>query len=145
MRIACCIFLLCALAHAARCPTSQAKDEATLMQIEQAWARALEEQDVATLDCILANDFEDASPVGTLSGRSKILTAAQKQPGNHHRLSEMHAHVYGDVGYIRGLATALTTDGKPKVIVRFTDVYVYRDGRWQCVAAHESEVPKERP
>lgn len=145
MRIACCIFLLSALLHAAPCPTSPAKDEATLIAMEQAWAQALEKQDVETLNCILADDFEDANPVGTLSGRSKILTAAQKQPSNHHRLSEMRAHVYGDVGYIRGLATALSADGKPNVIVRFTDVYVYRDGRWQCVAAHESEVPKERP
>ena len=144
MRIACCIFLLCTLAYAAPCPTSQAKDEATLMQMEQAWARALEQQDVGTLDCILAAEFEDANPAGALSDRSKILAGAQK-PGSHHKLSEMHARVYGDVGYIRGLATALGADGRPKVVVRFTDVYVYRDGRWQCVAGHESQVPIERP
>ena len=144
MRILCCTFLFCALAHAVPCPASQAKDEAALMQIEQTWAQALEAQNVQALDCILADEFEDANPAGALSRRAKILSAAQK-PGSHHRLSEMHARVYGDVGYIRGLATALTADGKPKVMVRFTDVYVYREGRWQCVAAHESEVPIERP
>ena len=132
------------MAHAAPCPAFPAKDEATLIQMEQAWAQALEHQDVEALDCILADEFEDANPAGALSGRSKILAAAQK-PGSHHRLSEMHAHVYGDVGYVRGLATALTAEGKPKVMVRFTDLYVYRNQRWQCVAAHESEVPMERP
>jgi hypothetical protein len=25
--------------------------------------------------------------------------------------------------------------------VRFTDIYVYREGRWQCVAGQESLVP----
>jgi hypothetical protein len=25
--------------------------------------------------------------------------------------------------------------------VRFTDIYVYRDQRWQAVAAHESMLP----
>jgi hypothetical protein len=30
--------------------------------------------------------------------------------------------------------------GKTVARVRFTDVYVYRDGRWQCVAGHESMV-----
>jgi len=132
------------MAHAAPCPVSPAKDEATLMQIEQTWARALEQRDVGTLDCILAAEFEDANPAGALSDRSKILAAANK-PGSHHRLSEMHAHVYGDVGYVRGLATALTADGRPKIMVRFSDLYVYRDGRWQCVAAHESQVPIEQP
>jgi hypothetical protein len=31
-------------------------------------------------------------------------------------------------------------DGQGKIVarVRFTDVYVYREGRWQCVAGHES-------
>jgi hypothetical protein len=28
--------------------------------------------------------------------------------------------------------------GKTVARVRFTDIYVYRDGRWQAVAAHES-------
>lgn len=26
--------------------------------------------------------------------------------------------------------------------VRFTEIYVYRDGRWQCVAGHESHFPQ---
>jgi hypothetical protein len=46
--------------------------------------------------------------------------------------------VKGDFGYIRGLATALNAQGQLVAKVRFTDVYVYRDGRWQCVAGHES-------
>jgi hypothetical protein len=50
----------------------------------------------------------------------------------------MHAQVHGDFGYIRGLATAVDAQGKVLMRVRFTDIYVYRDGRWQAVAAHES-------
>src|SRR3954452_3059769 len=145
MRAAFCILLLCPLVHATPCLTKQAKDEATLIRMEESWARALEAQDVDALSCILADEFEDANPVGTLSARSKILNGVGTKPGNHHELSEIHAHIYGDVGYVRGLATALTSDGRPKVIVRFTDLYVYREGRWQCVAGHESEVPIEHP
>jgi hypothetical protein len=50
----------------------------------------------------------------------------------------MHAQVHGDFGYVRGLATAVGATGKVLARVRFTDIYVYRDGRWQAVAAHES-------
>ena len=56
----------------------------------------------------------------------------------HHELSDLHSHVQGDFGYIRGMAAAIDAQGKTVAKVRFTDVYAYRDGRWQCVAGHES-------
>jgi len=44
------------------------------------------------------------------------------------------------MGYIRGMATLVDAQGSVRARVRFTDVYVYRDGRWQCVAGQESMV-----
>jgi len=129
---------LCSLAFAAPCHTGQAKDESSLVQIEQAWAHALEQRDTATLACILADEFEDAGPDGTLTDRATTLNKAAKHPSVRHRLSDLHAHINGDSGYIRGLATATDAQGKVVARVRFTDVYAYRDGRWQCVAGHES-------
>lgn len=143
MKSALWLLLLCPWAQAAPCPTGQAKDEAALVEIEQTWARSLEQQDVSALGCILADEFEDAGPSGALSDRSKILARAADHPGVHHELSDLHARVYGDFGYIRGVATAAMGNGRVKdvVKVRFTDMYVYRDGRWQCVAGHESRFP----
>ncbi len=109
-----------------------------LIQIEQTWARALEQRDTATLNCILADEFEDAGPDGKLTDRATTLAKAAEHPAVHHALSDLHAHVHGDFGYIRGLATATDAQGKIVARVRFTDVYVYREGRWQCVAGHES-------
>ena len=136
------LLLLCPLGYASPCPTGQAKDEAALIQIEQTWARALEAQDVSALACILADEFEDAGPGGALSDRSKILGRAANHPGVHHELSELHARVYGDAAYIRGVAAAAMDKGRLARKLRFTDVYVYREGRWQCVAGHESLFPR---
>jgi ketosteroid isomerase-like protein len=137
------LLVLCPLVWASPCPMGQAKDEATLIQIEHTWARALEEQDVSALMCILADEFEDAGPTGALADRTTILKRADNHRGVHHELSEMHARIYGDVAYIRGVARAvMKTPGAPPSVVRFTDVYVYRDGRWQCVAGHESSFPR---
>jgi hypothetical protein len=132
------MFLLCPLAFAGPCPAGQAKDNDALIHIEQTWAHALEQRDSATLNCILADEFEDAGPDGTLSNRPTTLAKASEHPAVHHDLTDLHAHVEGDFGYIRGLATAKNAQGKVVVRVRFTDVYVYRHGRWQCVAGHES-------
>ena len=132
--------MLCSVAYAAPCPTAQAKDGDALIQVEQTWARSLEHQDAATLGCILADEFEDAGPDGKLTDRATTLAKAAEYRAVHHELSDLHPHVQGEFGYIRGLATATDAQRKIIAIVRFTDIYVYRNGRWQCVAGHESLV-----
>lgn len=130
--------LLSSLAYAAPCPTGQSKDGNALIQAEQTWARSLEQSDTATLGCILADEFEDAGPDGKLADRATTLAKAEEHRAVHHELSDLHPHVQGDFGHIRGQAEAIDASGKTVAKVRFTDVYVYRDGRWQCVAGHES-------
>jgi ketosteroid isomerase-like protein len=135
------LVLCCPLACAASCPAGQAKDENALVQIEHSWAGALEQRDAAALGCILAEEFQDADPQGNLFDRATTLAKAADHRPVHHELRELGAHVYGDLGYIRGLATAEDAQGKIVARVRFTDIYVYREGRWQAVAAHESMLP----
>jgi len=138
-----CLLALCPMAFAGPCPVGQpqTKDATALVRNEQTWARALEQRDSASLSCLLAKEFEDAGPDGALEDRDTTLAKAAKHQPFHHELTEMHAHVHGDFGYIRGLATAVNAQGKTQARVRFTDIYVYRDGRWQAVAAHESMLP----
>ena len=122
----------------AACPSDQAKDEAILVQVEQTWAKALEQRDVPTVDCILASEFEDADPNGALHNRAQTLAnIPNRRPGSN-KLSELHPHVYGDFGYVRGLNTVLDPSNKVLARVRFTDIFVYRNGRWFAVAGHES-------
>jgi len=132
------IFLLSLAAYASSCPAAQAKDGGALIWAEQTWARSLEQSDAAALGCLLANEFEDAGPDGKLTDRATTLAKAAQHRAVHHELSELDPHVQGDFGYIRGLAAAVNMQGKIVAKVRFTDVYVFRDGRWQCVAGHES-------
>jgi len=134
------MLLLCPLAYATPCPSGQTKDGNALIQTEQTWARSLEHQDTATLGCILADEFEDAGPDGKLTDRATTLAKAAEHRSVHHELTELQPHVQGDFGYIRGLAAAIDPQGKIVAKVRFTDVYEYRVGRWQCVAGHESLV-----
>jgi ketosteroid isomerase-like protein len=138
------VLVLCSAAYASPCPSAQARDESALVQIEQTWARALEQREAATLACILAEEFEDAGPDGRLTDRATTLAKAAVHPPLHHELSELHARVNGDAAYIRGLAKAVDASGKAVFTVRFTDIYAYRDGRWQCVAAQESMVAAAR-
>ena len=137
------ILLLCPAAGAVPCPPAQAKDEAALVQIEKAWARALDEGDGHALNCILADEFEDADVQGKLISRSATLAKVGTSRALHHELSHLHAQVHGDFAYIRGVADAVDSHGKD-VRVRFTDIYLFREGRWQCVAGQESLVSESR-
>ena len=129
------------LAFAATCP-GQVKNESALLQNEQNWALALERHDAQAVGCLLADEFEDADPSGQLHDRTETLAdVAKRKPGSN-QLSEMRAHIYGDFGYVRGLATLVDPQGKTVARVRFTDVYAYRDGRWVCLAGHESMLPE---
>ncbi len=132
----------CPSTYAVTCPEDSPKTAEALAQVERAWAGALEHRDTEALSCILAEEFQDADPEGALFDRAATLSKAANHRPVHHELHDMDAHIYGDTGYIRGLATAADAQGKIVARVRFTDVYVYRDRRWQAVAAHESMLPE---
>jgi uncharacterized protein DUF4440 len=132
------LLILSPLMYAAPCATDQSKDENALIQIERTWARALEEHNAEVFQCILADEFEDAGTDGKLTDRAATLAKVTNHNSVHHELSDLHARVYSDFGYIRGVATALEPGSKVILKVRFTDIYVYRDRRWQCVAGQES-------
>lgn len=132
------VLFLTVAAHAAECPKNQPKTEAALVGIENTWADALSRKDAAAVACLLADEFEDADVDGSLKSRAETLAhIPQRKPGVNH-LSELRGHVEGNFGFTRGLATLLDADGNVIARVRFTDVFTYRDGRWQALAGHES-------
>lgn len=123
---------------AANCPKNQPKTEAALLSLEHTWADALSRKDMDAVACLVADEFEEIDVDGSLKTRSQMLAhIAQRKPGENH-LTEMRAHVEGNSGFTRGLAELVDASGKVVARVRFTDVFTYRDGRWQSLAGHET-------
>jgi ketosteroid isomerase-like protein len=60
-------------------------------------------------------------------------------------LSDLKVHIYGQTGVVIGRNLVIyKEDGKPaQNDVRFTDVFVKRDGRWQCVATQWTNIKKK--
>lgn len=130
--------LLSLPALAADCPKSQPKTEAALIALEQHWADALSRRDADTVACMLSTEFEEVDVDGSLHTRAENLAKIPNRKPGTNRLSEMHAHVEGNMGYTRGLAELVAPDGSVKARVRFTDVFTYRDGRWQALVGQET-------
>jgi hypothetical protein len=52
----------------------------------------------------------------------------------------LKVRLYGDVGIANGIVVASDEHGKDVNQTIFTDVFVYRDGRWQAINAQENKV-----
>lgn len=141
MKIPTAIFIVPALAFTALafdCPKNQPKTDETLVKLEQSWAEALNQKDSAAVACMVAEEFEDADVDGSLHMRAEMLAKIPNRKPRENRLSELRGHVEGDMGYTRGLNTIVDASGKVVARVRFTDVFTYRDGRWQALAGQET-------
>jgi ketosteroid isomerase-like protein len=136
------LFAPCA-SVAKTCATAQPKNESALLELEQSWAKALEQHDAETVACFVADDFEDAGVDGTVHNRAEMLARIPQRGPNLNHLTDMHGHLYGDFAYVRGVNEVTDSAGKPLAKVRFTDVFTYRDGRWQAVAGQETRVKGE--
>ena len=113
------------------------------MQIERDWAAALVKKDEAAIDKILATEFQ-ANYVGMVGNKKQYLSVLKSNSSKTESaaLSEMKAIVFGDRAIVNGLSTEKSsmagkdTSGQ----YRWTDVFVKREGRWQCVTGYAAKV-----
>ena len=123
--------------------TASGEDEQALLQIERDWAEASVKKDAAVLDRILANEFQ-ANYVDLVGNKKQFLSALKSNTFKYDSMvnSEMKAVVFGDRAVVNGLSTEKSsmagkdTSGQ----YRWTDVFVKREGRWQCVTGYGARV-----
>jgi ketosteroid isomerase-like protein len=116
----------------------QARSAQAVVDVENAWVHALVNKDVNGLACILAPGFADATWDGNVWTRAQVIGALPQRKPHAIHLSNVNAHVDGDVAVVRGVNTLMRPDGKVIAAVDFTDMFKYRDGRWQAVTAQET-------
>ena len=137
------LFFLTATPLAAQTPSTAEKE---LLKLEDDWNVAGAKKDAALLDRILAAEYFGTGVDGTTTTKSQELATLK---GSSTRtpfvLSALKAQVYGDTAVVTGVNTGDGVfDGKEvKGAIRFTDVFVRRDGRWQCVASQGTYVAKK--
>ena len=114
------------------------KVEQDLMQLERNWCTALVNNDAAALDAILADDLVDVSHSGAISDKADDLASVKKDKTNVCEDDLMHVRVYGDTAVVVGRMTYKSVGYSG--LLRFTDTYVRRNGRWQCVSTSAAEI-----
>ena len=111
-------------------------DTDILRQLNEDFVRSVEMSDVRRFDEILAKDFLNSNPDGSLVDRTGFLAQIARPA----MISGLEAHdvrirILGDIAIIHARTTYKKPDGQAGA-GRYTDVWARRQGGWLCVSAH---------
>jgi ketosteroid isomerase-like protein len=107
----------------------------TLRRLNQDYIDSVAKSDVRRFDEILADDFLNTNPDGSLVDKRAFLAQIGK-PGavKHLECDDVRIRVMGDFAVIHGRTLYTKPDGQ-RGAGRYTDIWALRDGKWLCVAA----------
>jgi ketosteroid isomerase-like protein len=124
------------------CATLHAQVEDSVRAVEMGRRQALLAADTVALSRMLAPDFMEISRLGTVRTRADNIRDIAS--GALHLTSvtydSLTVRVYGDVAVLTGIADNTGTmrgfpfSGK----IRYTRVFVRRDGRWQAILMQQT-------
>ncbi len=119
------------------------QDRQALIAAENDWLRS--GHDAAALDPILASDFIHPVVTGDFLTKAQHIYYSSRHlpPANlKNSFENLNVRIYGDIGIVNGIVVTSDEHGKDVNRTIFTDVFVYRDGRWQAINAQENKVEK---
>jgi ketosteroid isomerase-like protein len=139
--VVCLLLLFSSLLTLAQESTESA-DKSLILALEGAWNQAELHHDANAAAAILADTFISIDHHGTLLNKARYL-ADLKDPSFHPEEisnSETSVYLYGDVAIVTSAYRTKGTDGgKPFAHHgRFTDTWIKKNGKWQCVADQET-------
>lgn len=106
-----------------------------LRKLNEDYIRSVATSDVRRFDEILAPDFLNTNPDGSLVDKAQFLAQIAKLASvNGLKCEDVRIRVLGDFAIIHGRTTYVKPDGQAGS-GRYTDVWARREGRWLCVAA----------
>jgi len=135
-------------AAAAVMPTKKSTPEATLRDIEEKWEASIVLHDPSVAKAYLGNDFRGVSSKGKVMSKSSLLAEIKKDTDTYTstKNGNVDARVFGGkFAVVTGTSTEVgkAKDGKAfKRSYRWTDAWVERNGKWECVASQAMQLSK---
>jgi ketosteroid isomerase-like protein len=122
-----------------------AADEAAIQQLEQRLAKAWVERDRAFIEQLLADEWTVIDPSGRILTKTQVLDetfGSADRRIDSMTVDEVKVRLLGGAAVATGRtrATGSYRGQTGTATLRFTDVFQYRDGRWQIVASQGTAV-----
>ena len=122
-------------------------DERAVLDLEEAWAKAVVRRDAATFKRLLAPGFTYTEDDRMQSGAELMRDIVSgSDTVTEARNEKLATQSYGNTMIVTGwLVMRGRSGGKPfDRRYRFTDTWLKRDGQWQIIAAQDYLVPAGR-
>ena len=111
-----------------------------LTALEYEWNDANIKGNKAAVRRILADEFRGVGADGSVQNKEQLLASMKPEPMiKSLKLSDLKISLAGDTVVLTGLNTATSTRGQV-LKFRFTDTFLWRDGRWQAISSQASQV-----
>lgn len=118
---------------------------AAVEKAERSRFEAMVQHDYAALDRLLSGDLTYGLSDGTVKSKEAFLAALKAGTLSYTSISpvELAVRLYGGTAVVNGVADMVVAPkaGEMPIRVRFTDVYVFREGRWVMVAWQSARAP----
>ncbi len=122
-----------------------AGDEKGIRDLEQRLAAAWVKGDRPFIERLLADDWTVIDPAGRVLTKPQVLEetfASSERRIEAMVIDDVKVRLLGETAVATGRtqATGSYRGQRATVTLRFTDVFYFRDGRWQIVASHGTTV-----
>ena len=121
--------------------------EEELLKVEKEFAKAIVKNDLEGIERLVAVDWIIVGPDGEIVERARFFEVIKSGAMTHDTMEseDFRIRVYGDSAVVTGITR---TKGKFmgqefSTQERSTDVFINRDGQWQCVLTHLTRLPKK--
>lgn len=150
--------------HALACPVllavsclaqSNHADEREIRKTEREWLNSYLTRDAAVMDRIEADEFRIVYPDGSILTKAQELEnlkkAAAPQADLKLETEDEKVRIYGAAAVVtgnfiqKGRYKAGPKNGQEfRIVERYLDIYVKRDGRWQVIASQLTSAQQEQ-
>ena len=136
-------------ASAAARPMAKGSMEAQLKDIENRWEAAFQSRDAKVVEDILADTYVLTDEKGKVFNRRGALKRFKKDTDTLEKATNSDVVVHPinhDAAVVTGMAHEVGKDKSGKAFdrtFRWTDTFVNRNGKWQCVATHVTLVAQK--
>ena len=125
----------------------QKKAAGEVMAVVSRWAEAVRDRDAKTLDAIFDNEVIVTTYDGKTRGKSEEMEAMKPNPNMRFASVEnedVAVRIFGDTAVVTALTKMkMVASGKESSFaLRYTAVFVKRDGNWRIVALQTARAPQ---
>jgi len=114
--------------------------ERDLVKIEREWGDAIVHRDAEAISKILADEYVLTTPFGQVVSKAQLVESLRTPRDDSFQVKgvenqDIFARFYGDtaVVYSRFILKGVAEGKDVATPFRHTDVFVKKDGRWECV------------